>query len=99
MADFPARFASKRLDDLTVEEECRAYFTVELSQLGGIVQWFVDGKAVVNDAKYQAVAVGTSRTLTVLDCKRGVDEKVSLPKYAGNKLNLRLLAAFVCFDG
>jgi len=65
------------LDDLKVEAGCRAYFTVELTQRGGIVNWFVDGKAVNNETKYQAVASGTSRTLAVLDCVRGVDDNVS----------------------
>ena len=90
--EFPAQFASKRLEDLTVEEGCRAYFTVELSQRGGIVQWFVDGKQATDDKKYQAVAVGTSRTLTVLDCERGVDENV---RNRAICLKLKILAEFV----
>ena len=76
--EFPARFSRQRLEDVVVEEGCRAHFTAELSQRGGIVQWFVDGKLVTDDTKYQAVAVDTSRTLMVLDCERGVDDKVSL---------------------
>ena len=73
----PARFASQRLESVTVEEGSRAYFNVELSQRGGFVNWFANGKPVTDKTKYQAVAAGTSRSLTVLDCTCGIDDEVS----------------------
>ena len=77
VGDFPAHFNQDVLKDVTVEEGSRAFFTVELTQQGGYVEWFIDGKPVVEDAKYQAVAAGISRTLAILDCQRGVDDKVN----------------------
>ena len=78
VGDFPARFASHVLDDVTAEEGTRAYFTVELTQLGGKVQWCIDGQPIVENNKYQTVAVGSSRTLAVVNCQRGSDDSVSI---------------------
>lgn len=77
VGEFPAHFAQNILNDVTAEEGTRAFFTVDLSQLGGHVEWFVDGKSVIKDPRYQEVAAGTSRTLAIIDCQRGVDDKVS----------------------
>lgn len=70
----PARFVHDKLDDVSAEEGSRACINVELTELGGKVQWFVNGKPIIPDSKRQTVASGLTRTLVILDCKRVEDE-------------------------
>jgi len=65
----PARFASKKLNDVTAEEGSRACFEAELTHLGGNVQWFVDDELIEPTSKYELIASGLSRALVVTECQ------------------------------
>lgn len=65
----PAYFTNK-LRDVKVEEMSGALIRSEVSSLGGTVQWLFNGKAILMNKHYQAIAVGNQRTLLVSNCEK-----------------------------